>query len=143
MIYRPSRRDLVKTAVSLTAAGAVDARTVFAHDKVPASIDRATVSRIDSMLHAATRAGEVPGIVALAATDDGTIYEGSFGRRRLQDGPAMTRDTVFRVASMVKLMTSVAALQLVEQSRLSLDAPVPEIDPAVGSPMVLEGFDAK
>ena len=143
MIYRPSRRDVVKTAAGLTAAGALDVRAVFAHDKLPATIDRATVSRIDSMLHAATRAGEVPGIVALAATDDGTIYEGSFGRRRLQDGPAMTRDTVFRVASMVKLITSVAALQLVEQNRVSLDAPVPEIDPAVGSPKVLEGFDAK
>jgi CubicO group peptidase (beta-lactamase class C family) len=121
----------------------LDVRAAFAHDKVAAPIDRTTVSRIDSMLQAATRAGEVPGVVALAATGDGTIYEGSFGWRRLRDGPAMTRDTVFRVASMVKLMTSVAALQLVEQNRLSLDAPVPEIDPAVGAPKVLEGFDAK
>jgi methyl acetate hydrolase len=143
MIYRPSRRDVVKTAVSLTVTGALDVRTAFAHDKVPAPVDRTTVSRIDTMLQAATHAGEVPGVVALATTGDGTIYEGSFGRRRLHDGPAMTRDTMFRVASMVKLMTSVAALQLVEQNRLSLDAPVPEIDPAVGSPKVLEGFDAK
>jgi len=141
MIYRPSRRDVVKTAVSLTAAGAVNLRAALAHDRVCAPIDRTTVSRIDSMLLAATRAAEVPGVVALATTDDGTIYEGSFGRRRLHDGPTMTRDTVFRVASMVKLMTSVAALQLVEQNRLSLDAPVPEIDPAVGAPQVLEGFD--
>ena len=55
----------------------------------------------------------------------------------------MTRDTVFRIASMVKLITSVAALQLVEQSKLSLDAPVPDIEPAIGSPQVLNGFDAK
>ena len=95
------------------------------------------------MLRAATSAGEVPGVVALAATDNGILYEGIFGRRRLGDGPAMTRDTVFRVASMVKLITSVAALQLVEQNKLSLDAPVPDIDPAIGSPQVLDGFDAK
>jgi CubicO group peptidase (beta-lactamase class C family) len=80
--------------------------------------------------------------VALAATENGTIYEGSFGRRRLGSGSAMSGDTVFRIASMVKLITTVAALQLVEQNKLSLDAPVPEIDPAVGSPKVLEGFDA-
>ena len=55
----------------------------------------------------------------------------------------MTRDTVFRIASMIKLITSVAALQLVEQGKLSLDAPVPDIDPALGSPQVLDGFDAK
>ena len=95
------------------------------------------------MLRAATSAGEVPGVVALAATDDGILYEGSFGRRRVLDGPAMTSDTVFRVASMVKLITSVAALQLVEQNKLSLDAPVPDIGPAVGSPKVLEGFDGQ
>jgi CubicO group peptidase (beta-lactamase class C family) len=55
----------------------------------------------------------------------------------------MTRDTVFRIASMVKLITSVAALQLVEQNKLALDDQVPHIDPAIGSPQVLEGFDAK
>ena len=79
----------------------------------------------------------------MAATDHGLLYEGIFGKRRLGDGPAMTRDTVFRIASMVKLITSVAALQLVEQNKLSLDAPVPDIEPAIGSPQVLDGFDAK
>jgi methyl acetate hydrolase len=54
----------------------------------------------------------------------------------------MTRNTIFRIASMVKLITSVAALRLVEQGKLSLDAPVPDIDPALGSPQVLDGFDA-
>jgi CubicO group peptidase (beta-lactamase class C family) len=80
--------------------------------------------------------------VALAATDNGIVYEGIFGKRRLHAAPAMTRDTVFRVASMVKLITSVAALQLVEQGKLSLDAPAPDIEPALGSPQVLDGFDA-
>ena len=80
--------------------------------------------------------------MALAATDKGIVYEGIFGRRRLDGGPAMTRDTVFRVASMIKPITSVAALQLVEQDKLSLNAPVPDIDPALGAPQVLDGFDA-
>jgi CubicO group peptidase (beta-lactamase class C family) len=56
---------------------------------------------------------------------------------------AMTRDTVFRIASMVKLITSVAALRLVEEGKLSLDGPLPEIDPAVADPQVLDGFDPK
>src|SRR5256712_12971356 len=54
----------------------------------------------------------------------------------------MTLDTVFRIASMTKAITSVAAMQLVEQGRLKLEEPVPNIDPALGSPQVLEGFDA-
>jgi methyl acetate hydrolase len=66
-----------------------------------------------------------------------------FGRRRLPEGAAMTRDTVFRVASMVKLITSVAALQLVERDKLALDAPVSDLEPALGSPQVLDRFDDK
>jgi len=139
MIHRPSRRDVVKTAMGLTAAGSFGMRyATRARAAAPIKF-----SQIDAMLRAATRAGEVPGVVALAATDHGIFYEGIFGKRRLGDGPAMTRDTVFRIASMVKLITSVAALQLVEANRLALDAPVPDIEPAVGSPQVLDGFDAK
>ncbi len=99
--------------------------------------------QIDATFRAATRAGELPGVVALAANDGGIVYEGIFGSRRLHDGPAMTRDTVFRIASMVKLITSVAALQLVEQGKLVLDAPAPDLDPALNAPQVLDGFDAK
>jgi CubicO group peptidase (beta-lactamase class C family) len=43
---------------------------------------------------------------------------------------------------MIKPITSVAALQLVERGVLSLDGPVPNIDPALGSAQVLIGFDA-
>ena len=143
MIHRPSRRDLVKTAATLAAASSLGARSAPARTEKP-DIPRAmTGSNINSMLHAAASTGDVPGLVALAATEEAILYEGHFGRRRLGEGPAMTRDTVFRVASMVKLITTVAALQLVEQNKLSLDAPVPEIDPALGAPKVLEGFDAK
>ena len=54
----------------------------------------------------------------------------------------MTLDSVFRIASMTKAIASVAAMQLVEQGKLKLEDPVPNIDPALGSPQVLEGFDA-
>ena len=96
---------------------------------------------IDAVLRRATEAKEVPGIVAVAATDEGVFYEGAFGTRHLANGPAMTPDSVFRITSMTKAVTSVAAMQLVEQGRLQLDAPVPPIDPALSAPQVLEGFD--
>src|SRR6266853_6029245 len=100
------------------------------------------LARIDAALSRAVEAREVPGVVALAATDNGIMYEGAFGMRDLAKGPAMTLDTVFRIASMTKAVTSVAAMQLVEQGKLTLNDPVPNIDPALGSPQVLEGFDA-
>jgi methyl acetate hydrolase len=54
----------------------------------------------------------------------------------------MTLDTVFRIASMTKAITCVAAMQLVEQGKLSLDGPLPAIDPGLSAPQVLTGFDA-
>ncbi len=98
--------------------------------------------RIDAVLRGAVERGEVPGVVAMAAGDGGVRYEGAFGWRELPAGPRMTLDTVFRIASMTKAITSVAALRLVEHGKLSLDGPVPDIDPALTAPQVLDGFDA-
>ena len=96
---------------------------------------------IDAVLRRAVDAGEVPGVVAMAATTEGVFYEGAFGLRDLAKGLAMALGTVFRIASMTKAVTSVAALQLVEQGKLTLDGPLPDIDPALSAPQVLEGFD--
>jgi methyl acetate hydrolase len=140
---RASRRDILKSAATMAAASALAANAAtVARAKEPAAPAAGAFRHVDTALRAATGAGELPGIVAMAATESGVVYEGIFGTRRFHDGPPMTRDTVFRIASMVKLITSVAALQLVEQGKLSLDAPVPAIDPALGSPLVLDGFDA-
>jgi methyl acetate hydrolase len=97
--------------------------------------------QIDAVLREAVDAGKVPGVVAMATTAEGPLYEGAFGLRRLGDSPAMALDTVFRIASMTKAITCAAAMQLVEKGRLSLDEPVPAIDPALAKPQVLDGFD--
>jgi len=99
-------------------------------------------AQIDRVLQGAIERGAVPGVVAAAATRGGTVYQGAFGRRALPDGAAMTADTVFWIASMTKAITSTAAMQLVEQGRLALDAPIGAILPELAAPQVLEGFDA-
>lgn len=98
--------------------------------------------RIDEVLRTAAERGDVPGVVAMAATREGPLYAGAFGRRGLPDGAAMTEDTVFWIASMTKAVTSTAAMQLVEQGKLALDRPIAEILPELAAPQVLEGFDA-
>jgi methyl acetate hydrolase len=100
------------------------------------------LARIDAALSRAVEAREVPGVVALAATDNGIMYEGAFGMRDLAKGPAMTLDTVFRIASMTKAVTSVATMQLVEQGKLRLEEPIDSVLPELASPQVFEGFDA-
>ena len=93
------------------------------------------------MLRQAVEAGEVPGVVAVAADDSGVIYQGAFGRRSLASDAPMTPDTVFRIASMTKAITGTAAMQMVEQGKLALDQPAGEVVPELAAPMVLEGFD--
>jgi CubicO group peptidase (beta-lactamase class C family) len=104
--------------------------------------DTEGLARIDAVLRHAVDAGEVPGVVGMAATDRGVRYEGALGARAHGAAGPMTLDTVFRIASMTKAVTCVAAMQLVEQGKLALDEPVPPIDVALSAPQVLEGFGA-
>ncbi len=96
----------------------------------------------DRVLEQAVAAGEVPGVVALAADDGGVIYEGAFGKRTLGQDAPMAPDTVCWIASMTKAITSVAAMQLVERGKLSLDEPLGTLLPELAAPQVLEGFAA-
>jgi methyl acetate hydrolase len=98
--------------------------------------------QIDELLKTAADRGDVPGVVAMAATRAGPVYQGAFGRRALPDGAAMTADTVFWIASMTKAITSTAAMQLVEQGKLTLDGPIAGVLPELAAPTVLEGFDS-
>jgi CubicO group peptidase (beta-lactamase class C family) len=96
---------------------------------------------IDAALQACVEAKDAPGVVAMAATERSVVYQGSFGLRDVKGEARMSPDTIFRIASMVKLLTSVAAMQLVEQGKLKLDDPAAKIDPTLASPQVLAGFD--
>ncbi len=84
----------------------------------------------------------VPGVVAMATDRRANIYEGAFGKRRLDQPAEMTSDTVFAIFSTTKAIAATAALQLVEEGRLDLDAPAETYLPEIGKLQVLEGFDA-
>jgi methyl acetate hydrolase len=100
-------------------------------------------AQIDQLLRQKSEAGEIPGVVAMAANNQEVIYQGAFGKRDLSKDEAMTPDTVFWIASMTKAITAAAAMQLVEQGKLSLDAPIATVLPDLAAPQVLEGFDAQ
>src|ERR1700726_4683314 len=97
---------------------------------------------IDQILRQKSDAREIPGVVAMAANSKELIYQGAFGKRDLSKDDAMTPDSVFWIASMTKAITAAAAMQLVEQGKLSLDAPIGNVLPDLAAPQVLEGFDA-
>jgi len=93
-------------------------------------------------LKRAADAGDVPGVIAAAATADGIVFEGAFGKRSLATGAPMAIDTVVWIASMTKAITAACAMQLVERGKLSLDGDLGAILPDLARAQVLEGFDA-
>ncbi len=97
---------------------------------------------LDSTFSQAVAAKKIPGVVAMAATDKGILYEGAFGQREIGKPAPMTLDTVVWIASMTKALTATAAMQLVERGKLALERPAAEVVPELGAARVLEGFDA-
>lgn len=97
--------------------------------------------QIDSVLRRSVDNGDVPGVVAVLADDSGPVYEAAWGERAAGSGQPMTADSVVWLASMTKAVTTVAAMQLVEQGRLTLDEPLQALVPQLGEIQVLEGFD--
>lgn len=96
----------------------------------------------DAVVQSASSLPErVPGVVAGLTNKDETFYLGSSGVRDLRSGVPMTTDSVMALFSTTKAITGTAALQLVQEGLLDLDAPAKAYAPAIGEIRVLDGFD--
>jgi methyl acetate hydrolase len=100
------------------------------------------LNNIDKVFLNAVESKAMPGVVAVAATDKGTLYEGAFGKRELGKPASMSLDTVVWIASMTKAITATAVMQLVERGKLGLERPASEVVPELATAKVLEGFDS-
>jgi CubicO group peptidase (beta-lactamase class C family) len=98
-------------------------------------------AEIDAYLTSAVRDAGIPGIVALVVEADGVLYDGAFGRQDVARGLPMATDTIFRIASMTKPVTSVAVMMLVQEGDIGLDDPVSDYLPAFESEQVIENFN--
>ena len=96
---------------------------------------------IDEGLHAAVTRRKIPAAVAMVATAEKITYAGAIGKRDAASGIAVTANSIFSIASMTKAITSVAAMQLVEQGAVQMDEPVSKHLPQLAKLEVLEGFD--
>jgi CubicO group peptidase (beta-lactamase class C family) len=98
---------------------------------------------IDEMLQSAIDKGEIPGVVAAITTKDQVIYLKAFGKQDVAQKVPMSKDTIFRIASMTKPVTSVAVMMLVEQGKLRLDDPAGDYLPSLKGREVIATFDEK
>jgi CubicO group peptidase (beta-lactamase class C family) len=78
---------------------------------------------LDASLRSAVERRDVPGVVALVTNRERVLYQSAFGVADVSTGRALTTDSMFRIASMTKPVTSLALMQLIEQGRLGLDDP--------------------
>jgi methyl acetate hydrolase len=97
-------------------------------------------TKLDAFLRAQVAAGDVPGVVAMVVDRQSTIYSGAFGKADVASHRPMSVDSIFRIASMTKPITSLAVMMLVEQGRLRLDDPIAKYLPEFSRVQVLTSW---
>jgi CubicO group peptidase (beta-lactamase class C family) len=107
------------------------------------SLPPAGAAALDSFLKDQVDRGVIPGVVAVVVNRTGTLYSGAFGKQNTAKGMPLSTDSIFRIASMTKAVTSVAAMMMVEQGKLKLDDDVSTYLPAFKSMQVLTSYDEK
>jgi CubicO group peptidase (beta-lactamase class C family) len=130
MLAAFSFRDAAIAAVALLAT----AWPAVADEPAPqpelAGFSREGIARIDAFVQDAIDSKKAPGAILLIRRNGHTAYFRSFGVRDPNTKAPMTPDTIFRIYSMSKPITTVAAMMLVEEGKLRLDDPLAKYIPA-------------
>lgn len=121
-------RRLAAPALALVLAGAALSRPVLAQDPRPradaAGIAPDRLARVDAAFREAVASGKIAGAVVYVARGGRAVVFEAFGALDVEKKVPMPTDAIFRIASMSKAVTTVAALLLLEEGRITLDAPV-------------------
>ncbi|MFF7548703.1 serine hydrolase domain-containing protein [Streptomyces canus] len=105
-------------------------------DPAEVGLDGKALDRLDQHFAHYVDEGRMPGFLVSVARGGRVAHLTAHGHRDLAAGLPVEADTLWRIYSMTKPVTSVAALLLVEEGRLSLDDPVAEYLPAFAEPRV-------
>jgi methyl acetate hydrolase len=137
-----SKRLLIVVLLIWLLPGLVALQTSSASAKLP-TLNARGAAAIDRMLQAAVDKGEIPGVVAVITNKDQVLYLKAFGRQDVARNVPMSKDTVFRIASMTKPITSVAVMMLYEQGKLRLDDAAGNYLPSLKGREVIATFNEK
>ena len=92
-------------------------------------VSKQRLGRIDTLLERYVQENRIPGAVALILRDGKPLYERTFGWADKEAGRKMAPDTIFRIASQTKAITSTAILMLVEEGKIGITEPVSNFIP--------------
>ena len=127
----PSRWAAV---VALALLGTVGSAPVSARAEAPLAVasgfSQEKLKRVGDYVRNEVTTGKIPGAVVLIQQHGRPVFFESFGVRDVATKAPMTEDTIFRLYSMSKPVTSVAAMMLVDDGKLALDDPLAKYIPA-------------
>ena len=96
--------------------------------------------KIDNILEDAAQQ-KVPAVSAAVISKDADLYKGHFGFKDLENKDPVDDNTLFRIASMTKAITSTCIYQLIDKDILSLDTNLKDFFPEISDKKVIRGFD--
>lgn len=106
-----------------------------------AGLSAERLQRLDTAMQARVESGATAGVVILVARNDKVAYEKAFGKASIEHDVAMQSDSLFRLYSMTKPITSVALLQLYERGEFQLNDPLSKYIPEFANLSVYIGED--
>ena len=104
----------------------------------PKEFNTAALGQVAPALQGIIDQGALSGAVTLVWRKGEVVQTHALGHRDIEGGQPMTRDTLFRIASMTKPVTSIAVMMLVEEGKLKLDDPVSRWLPELANMQVLK-----
>src|SRR6204780_2851609 len=116
--------------VAAIVLGRPNAGSAESQPSTTSSFSRERLARVGDYIRNEVATGKIPGAVILIQQHGHPVYFENFGVRDVESKRPMTPDTIFRLYSMSKPVTSVAAMMLVEDGKLSLDDPLSKFIPA-------------
>jgi CubicO group peptidase (beta-lactamase class C family) len=111
-------------------------------DPAEVGLDEQRLNRIDSHLRGFVDDGRLPGWQVMVSRRGRVAHLASYGLADVEGGRAVETDTIWRIYSMTKPVTSVAAMMLVEQARMELTDPISRWLPEFAAPRVYVGGPA-
>lgn len=108
-----------------------------------ASFDESRLDRIGAVGRRYVEEGRLPCSVVQVADADGVVYRDAFGWADVEDERPIDFDSIFRIYSMTKPITSIVLMQLYEEGRLLLEDPVERYLPELANPQVMVGGNAQ
>src|SRR5215813_4522842 len=124
------RRRALLLFLVMVLAVPIHARALPSASPEEVGLSRERLARIGQALKGQIELKSFPGAVALVARKGRVAYFEAVGQVDPKTGAPMTKDAIFRLYSMTKAYTSVAAMMLVEEGRLRLTDPVSKYIPS-------------